>query len=84
MPLKSPASVRSASSFLKGKRLGRGIVHLENGNALVNPEQDHVLQFLEKIFLRIGFEIEGIDVFMLLGRILSVLQRIAIPTKTSG
>jgi len=70
--------------FPKGKRLGMGIVHPENANSLVNPEKDHVLQFLEKVFPLIGFEIEGIDVFILLGRILSILKRIAVPTKTSG
>ncbi len=61
--------------FPKGRRFGVGIVDAKCGDALVDPEEDDAAHFLPETFpVGIG-EVEWVDVFVALWRVLGVFDR---------
>ena len=59
----------------KGKRFGVRIVYPEDVDALFAPIQEDALQFFPQLAPGRRFEVERVDVLVLLGRILRVLDR---------
>ncbi len=57
------------------ERLGVRVVDAEDPDALLGPEQDHARQLLPQRLPGIGLEVERVDVLVLLGRVLRVLDR---------
>src|SRR5205085_1826200 len=56
------------------KRFGMGIVDAEDGYAVADPEVEHGLQLVPQRLPCICFEVERVDVLILLGWILGVLD----------
>ena len=59
----------------EGERLGVRVVDPEDAHALVDPELHDALQLFPELAPLLGLEVEGVDVLVLLGRILGVLDR---------
>src|SRR5690606_37531597 len=62
------------------ERLRVGIIDAEYRHALADPEQEHPAQLVPQRLPRVRFEIEGIDVLILLRWILGVLDRAVRPS----
>src|SRR5688572_21637300 len=58
----------------EGEGLGVRVVDAENRDALLHPVFEHALQLLPQAFPRRRLEVEGIDVLVLLRRVLGVLH----------
>lgn len=60
--------------FPESDRLGVRIVDTEDANALFDPEANHVTEFFPEVFPVIAVKVERVDVLVLLGRVLGVLD----------
>ncbi len=58
----------------EAQRLGVRVIDAEDAHALLDPEQEHVGELGPERAPVLGLEVEGVDVLVLLGRILGVLD----------
>ncbi len=71
--------------FPEAKGLGMGIIHAEDPYSLLRPEEHHAAKLLPELPPVIGFKLQWIDVFILLGRVFGVLYRpVGTPAKPFG
>ena len=71
--------------FPEAKGLGMGIIHAEDPYSLLRPEEHNAAKLLPELPPVICFKLQGIYVFILLGRVFGILYRpVGTPAKPFG